>query len=221
MSDRTCRERLSVPCHEEEPDLWFAESPVELERAKALCADCPIRRECLDSALERQEPWGVGAGRSSNAAPSWHANARAAGRGSTLGTRRQPDGAGRLAPSALGGLVSEAGDEFRGDRPDGNVRVELAGDRHDRGDHAHRDRQLRWNVHLPGGLELACGTVEVHRGHLLQPFAGVVEGLDRDRFDVLAQHVVEIAGGHLLTLLNEADLLHGRQQVVVVLPPRA
>ena len=62
MSDRTCRERLSVPCHEEEPDLWFAETPDELERAKALCTDCPIRRECLNSALERQEPWGVWGG---------------------------------------------------------------------------------------------------------------------------------------------------------------
>jgi WhiB family redox-sensing transcriptional regulator len=42
--------------------LWFAESPNELERAKALCTDCPIRRECLTSALERQEPWGVWGG---------------------------------------------------------------------------------------------------------------------------------------------------------------
>ena len=30
--------------------------------AKALCADCPIRRECLNAALERQEPWGVWGG---------------------------------------------------------------------------------------------------------------------------------------------------------------
>ena len=51
-----------MPCHEESPDLWFAESPTELERATELCADCPIRRECLDSALERQEPWGVWGG---------------------------------------------------------------------------------------------------------------------------------------------------------------
>ncbi|WP_235848277.1 WhiB family transcriptional regulator, partial [Mycolicibacterium holsaticum] len=27
-----------------------------------LCADCPIRRECLAAALERQEPWGVWGG---------------------------------------------------------------------------------------------------------------------------------------------------------------
>ena len=33
-----------LPCHVSDPDLWFADSPSELERAKALCADCPIRR---------------------------------------------------------------------------------------------------------------------------------------------------------------------------------
>ncbi len=59
----TCREKtLQVPCHVGDPDLWFAENPVELERAKALCTDCPIRRECLAMALERQEPWGVWGG---------------------------------------------------------------------------------------------------------------------------------------------------------------
>ncbi|WP_019971282.1 WhiB family transcriptional regulator [Mycobacterium sp. 141] len=59
----TCEKRLpAVPCHLEDPDLWFAESPVDLERAKSLCADCPIRNECLAAALERQEPWGVWGG---------------------------------------------------------------------------------------------------------------------------------------------------------------
>ncbi|KXW76038.1 WhiB family transcriptional regulator [Mycolicibacterium phlei] len=64
MSVGTCREKtmLAVPCHSENPDLWFAENPVDLERAKALCAECPIRRECLAAALERQEPWGVWGG---------------------------------------------------------------------------------------------------------------------------------------------------------------
>ncbi len=64
MSVQACPERLlpAVPCHEADPDLWFAESPTELERAKALCADCPIRGLCLDEALERQEPWGVWGG---------------------------------------------------------------------------------------------------------------------------------------------------------------
>ncbi len=52
----------ALPCHVGDPDLWFAEHPVDLERAKALCADCPIRSECLDEALERAEPWGVWGG---------------------------------------------------------------------------------------------------------------------------------------------------------------
>ena len=51
-----------VPCHVGDPDLWFAENPVELERAKTLCGDCPIRSQCLAEALERQEPWGVWGG---------------------------------------------------------------------------------------------------------------------------------------------------------------
>ncbi|WP_422748916.1 WhiB family transcriptional regulator [Mycobacterium sp. WMMD1722] len=64
MSLETTLEELlpALPCHVGDPDLWFAESPVDLERAKALCVDCPIRRECLDAALARQEPWGVWGG---------------------------------------------------------------------------------------------------------------------------------------------------------------
>lgn len=45
-----------------EPDLWFAEAPAELERAKVLCGGCPIRLQCLAGALERAEPWGVWGG---------------------------------------------------------------------------------------------------------------------------------------------------------------
>jgi WhiB family transcriptional regulator, redox-sensing transcriptional regulator len=53
----------TLPCRShDDPDLWFAESPSELERAKQLCTDCPIRLACLDSALSRQEPWGVWGG---------------------------------------------------------------------------------------------------------------------------------------------------------------
>jgi WhiB family redox-sensing transcriptional regulator len=51
-----------LPCHAAEPDLWFAENPADLERAKALCGDCPVRRQCLAAALDRAEPWGVWGG---------------------------------------------------------------------------------------------------------------------------------------------------------------
>ena len=52
----------NLPCRTHNPDLWFAESPAELERAKQLCGHCPIKLACLDSALSRQEPWGVWGG---------------------------------------------------------------------------------------------------------------------------------------------------------------
>lgn len=51
-----------LPCHVGEPDLWFAEEPADLELAKSLCGDCPIRRQCLTAALDRAEPWGVWGG---------------------------------------------------------------------------------------------------------------------------------------------------------------
>ncbi|MFI6365842.1 WhiB family transcriptional regulator [Nocardia sp. NPDC050412] len=51
-----------LPCRAGDPDLWFAESPVQLEQAKALCASCPIRKGCLTAAMDRGEPWGVWGG---------------------------------------------------------------------------------------------------------------------------------------------------------------
>ena len=54
--------KSELPCRTFDPDLWFAESPAELELAKSLCAECPLRVECLAGALERAEPWGVWGG---------------------------------------------------------------------------------------------------------------------------------------------------------------
>ncbi|MFI9400909.1 WhiB family transcriptional regulator [Nocardia sp. NPDC052316] len=51
-----------LPCRAGDPDLWFAESPNQLEQAKALCASCPIRKGCLTAAMDRREPWGVWGG---------------------------------------------------------------------------------------------------------------------------------------------------------------
>lgn len=53
---------FELPCHVGDPDLWFAESPTELERAKSLCGPCPVRHMCLAGAIERAEPWGVWGG---------------------------------------------------------------------------------------------------------------------------------------------------------------
>ena len=56
------RRRTPLPCHSLDPDLWFAESPADVEAAKLLCAPCPLREACLAGALERAEPWGVWGG---------------------------------------------------------------------------------------------------------------------------------------------------------------
>ncbi len=51
-----------VPCRVQNPELWFAETPADLEQAKAFCQDCPARLACLTGAIERREPWGVWGG---------------------------------------------------------------------------------------------------------------------------------------------------------------
>lgn len=51
-----------LPCLVNDPELFFAESPADLEHAKTLCGTCPVRVECLNGALERREPWGVWGG---------------------------------------------------------------------------------------------------------------------------------------------------------------
>jgi WhiB family redox-sensing transcriptional regulator len=51
-----------LPCRQYDPDLWFADTPADLEVAKALCAGCPLKAECLAGAIERAEPWGVWGG---------------------------------------------------------------------------------------------------------------------------------------------------------------
>ena len=51
-----------LPCRSTDPELFFAESPADVEFAKAVCTECPIREACLSGALERKEPWGVWGG---------------------------------------------------------------------------------------------------------------------------------------------------------------
>ena len=53
---------VTLPCRSYDPDLFFAESPDDVEFAKALCTDCPVRTICLAGALDRREPWGVWGG---------------------------------------------------------------------------------------------------------------------------------------------------------------
>lgn len=51
-----------LPCRSNDPELFFAESPADVETAKALCVACPLREACLAAAIARREPWGVWGG---------------------------------------------------------------------------------------------------------------------------------------------------------------
>jgi WhiB family redox-sensing transcriptional regulator len=52
---------LDLPC-KDDPELFFAEAPEDVEAAKALCRGCLARETCLQGALQRREPWGVWGG---------------------------------------------------------------------------------------------------------------------------------------------------------------
>ncbi|MBA2445999.1 MAG: WhiB family transcriptional regulator [Nocardioidaceae bacterium] len=53
---------IQLPCRSNDPELFFAESPADVELAKSLCQSCPLRLQCLEGALDRGEPWGVWGG---------------------------------------------------------------------------------------------------------------------------------------------------------------
>lgn len=51
-----------LPCRAHDAELWFAERPQDVEHAKSLCGECPLRAACLAGAKDRREPWGVWGG---------------------------------------------------------------------------------------------------------------------------------------------------------------
>jgi WhiB family redox-sensing transcriptional regulator len=56
------RAGVRLPCWDQDPELFFAESPADVELAKSVCVACPLRPACLAGALERREPYGVWGG---------------------------------------------------------------------------------------------------------------------------------------------------------------
>ncbi|MCK7624077.1 WhiB family transcriptional regulator [Streptomyces sp. RS10V-4] len=62
LDDEIDRLGTAVPCRTYDPEVFFAESPADVEYAKTLCQTCPVRDACLAGAKERREPWGVWGG---------------------------------------------------------------------------------------------------------------------------------------------------------------
>jgi WhiB family redox-sensing transcriptional regulator len=49
-------------CGGADPEMFFADQPSQLQKAKEICAGCHLVTECLVGALERGEPAGVWGG---------------------------------------------------------------------------------------------------------------------------------------------------------------
>ncbi|CAB4821999.1 unannotated protein [freshwater metagenome] len=53
---------FNLPCHTADPDMYFSDDELAVAEAKSLCGGCPVRTQCLEGALSRQEPAGVWGG---------------------------------------------------------------------------------------------------------------------------------------------------------------
>ncbi len=62
LDDAIERLGVLVPCRSYDPEVFFAETPADVEYAKSLCQTCPVRDACLAGAKDRREPWGVWGG---------------------------------------------------------------------------------------------------------------------------------------------------------------
>jgi WhiB family transcriptional regulator, redox-sensing transcriptional regulator len=73
--------RDHAACQSADPELFFPISPVgppldqAERRAKALCATCPVRRECLQFALATRQAHGVWGGMSEQERGAMHQHA--------------------------------------------------------------------------------------------------------------------------------------------------
>lgn len=47
---------------DDEKEYFFSSNSEKISKAKEICAECPVRRMCLETALERHERWGVWGG---------------------------------------------------------------------------------------------------------------------------------------------------------------
>ena len=63
--ENTVERTISTPCHspgEIDPDIWYSDARRKQRQAKAACAACPMRQQCLSQALVEGEEWGIWGG---------------------------------------------------------------------------------------------------------------------------------------------------------------
>lgn len=51
-------------CAQTDPELFFPDIGDDNRPAKRICRKCPVKNECLDYALQHQEPFGIWGGTS-------------------------------------------------------------------------------------------------------------------------------------------------------------
>jgi WhiB family transcriptional regulator, redox-sensing transcriptional regulator len=49
-------------CAQVDPELFFPEKGGSGQEAKRICRDCPVRQQCLEDAMDRNEPFGIWGG---------------------------------------------------------------------------------------------------------------------------------------------------------------
>lgn len=54
--------QVDAACKGSNPDLFFPDRGASTRKAKAICASCPVKRECLDYAVEMNEKFGIWGG---------------------------------------------------------------------------------------------------------------------------------------------------------------
>lgn len=50
----------------DDPDIFYSYDNKDISKAKSICAECPLRKQCLTGALNSGERWGVWGGASQN-----------------------------------------------------------------------------------------------------------------------------------------------------------
>lgn len=65
--------REGALCAQVDPEVWFPRKGISSRRARNICAECPVRQECLSEALSQDSRHGMWGGLSERARRPLHA----------------------------------------------------------------------------------------------------------------------------------------------------